>query len=243
MLPIRAKQLVLVLLSCLIIGFKTTALASDKNKLQNWLKYYYSHQDQSQVVPAMDFYFGDRQKPNRTRTWSLIGSFSSLFRQHPAKALDWIKQSSLNRQQRRPLIESLWYAGLNKKAITMASSDKWSAKDRQRLATPSPEIKTMRLHSASQIAMLWGAYRITGDQALLARVITIMLNPEQHSVNTDTDKMSEFAARSLNVYLDQHEQVEQQYLKFIKHINEDERLILEILLSENEVSGDTPECD
>lgn len=238
------KKLNLILIvSSIFFCILSPAHAERTSKLHDWLKYYYLHQDISQVVPAMDYFFHQDQKLSETRKNALIASFSILFRKHPDQAKDWIEDSDLKDEQRKPLIHSLWYAGLNQEARDLAKEADWSTQEMAMFKRSSPALTDIQIENAPQVALLWGAYRISGDPAYITRVIQLMLSTATASPSPAAEEIAVFAAQSLNIYMSQHDHVEQIYLKTYPGLSADEKLHLDLLLSEHTVSDDTLDCE
>lgn len=241
MLP--RKYPVFLLAWCILLAMPTMAHAKRNQVLHEWLKYYYLHRDNSNVVPAMNYFFSSQTKTGELGKMSLLSSFATLFQQHPKQAVDWINDSSLTKQQRKPLITSLWYAGMIDEAVKLAQHDRWTRSEIEKISRPGARIVEINIEHAGQIGLLWGAYRISGEQQYIARVIRILLNTEEQNDKDQNDQVIMIAAQSLHIYLDQHEQAASQYEQIRQKLSLDEKLNLDLLLSENEVTDQETDCD
>lgn len=211
--------------------------------LHEWLKYYYLHRDTRKVITALNYFYSDQIKLNAARKMALTGSFATLFQQHPEQAVNWIKDSDLTAKQRRPLILNLWYAGLSTAALNLANSDGWTQLEIGRISRPAPKILDIPLKHPAQIGLLWGAYRVSGDQRYIARVIRILLDSAEHAETPQQQQIVTIAAQSLFVYQAQHDQVAHQFEQIRLSLSIDEQLNLDLLLGENEVADDVADCD
>lgn len=228
---------------CFLLATPAISYAKLNQALHEWLKYYYLHRDNRQIVPAINYFFAEQTKVSELRKISLLGSFAILFQQHPEQAADWIKDSNLTKQQRKPLITSLWYAGMANAAVKLAKQDSWTPAEIEKISRPGTKLVDIPINHSNQIGLLWGAYRISGNQKYIDRVIRILLDSERQGRPDENSKVIIVAAQSLHVYLDQHEQATSQYEKIRQKLSPDDALNLDLLLSENEVTDQDTDCD
>jgi len=173
---------------------------------------------------------------------ALIGSFAQLFILHPQQAVDWIKAAGLGAEQRKPLIYSLWYAGLGDAAQQLARDDRWHETAQQQLAGSAPALSQLSLTKPADVGLLWGAYRISGDAIYIQHLIQLLLRHEAGNRTADKSIVSVIAT-SLNRYRRGHEQAESQFESVRKQLSAANRLTLDLLVSEHTADVETVDCD
>lgn len=167
-----------------LLGHAFYTQAFEKNQtLHEWYSHYYLHRDRKQVVTAINYFLADNFPAAAVRKKALQGFFSTLFREYPEQAVDWINESRLSKNERRPLLIALSQAGMKKAARRLAQHDGWSKDELHRLDQGALSVITPpNAVRASDIGWLWGAFKASGDTRHLDRIFDILIfNTDQQN--------------------------------------------------------------
>lgn len=222
----------------LAIGVGLTQAAAN-----DWFRYYYFHKDNKDIVGAMELLFtGERQYSERKLS-SLTAFFATIFQQHSDKAYGWINATRLNESEKRPLIMALWYAGLGQQARRLAKRGDWNEAALAKLAKSPPSLENLPIKEPTDLAMMWGAFKASGDTRYVMRVIDVLDRPETDNIDDlATPMIKGMAERTLKTHSRRYQSVRQICEAEMARRRGVTKTLLEDILSDDTIDADDEGC-
>ena len=202
--------------------FQSIVYADDFRKdkqLHEWYRYFYLHNEKSQVVNSLDYFMSSRFPASELRKSSLQGFYSQLFLAHPDESVKWLKKSRLTQVERVPLVIALAQAGMYDKSIALARDDEWGDREIQQLnSIKSPVLLSAGQLKSADMAWCWGAYKTSGHQRFLDRLfdeLVVFLKGEHKG----SDSALQTLIQTSIYHIEHDQQVEQYFQKRYQQLN------------------------
>ena len=211
--------------------------------LHEWYSYYYTHQDNSEIIKSINYFLASGFPASALRKKSLQGFYSQVFKQNPAQSVKWIKQSNLSRDERRPLVFALAQANQLDNALELARLDNWDSPDIIKLSSvQSPLDKKINAVSPDDIAWYWGAFKASGNRIFLEKIVDTLIQViDANSVIGDETQRT--LLQTMNYHIEHDERVKTFYAQRYKTFSKEIQGEIDILLSEHDVDDNELDCD